>query len=275
MRIERFTDLHRMYELVEPLLMQNEAENNFMLGHIAGLAKEPANPDHFFGVVIDDNQTIEAVATRTPPWPMSITRGSDAAMDTLAEWVHANLPRLEEIAGPVESSMRCANTLAQLTGRSVQTRSMMRIFQLTKLIPPQACPGSMRAADESDLDRIVEWMDAFGVEIGEPHQIPRERLLQRLQKRHFHFWMNPDPVSVGGWTGRTPNGVRINAVYTPPEHRGRGYASNLVAALTKKMLVEGRKFCFLYTDAANPTSNKIYQQIGYEFVCDSVKLELV
>ena len=70
MRIERFSDLHRMYELVEPLLMQHEAENNFMLGHIAGLAKEPTNPDYFFGVAVDDDETIAVVATQTPPWPM-------------------------------------------------------------------------------------------------------------------------------------------------------------------------------------------------------------
>ena len=53
-----------------------------------------------------------------------------------------------------------------------------------------------------------------------------------------------------------------------PEFRGRGYASNCVAALTQKMLDQGRKFCFLYTDLSNPTSNKIYQQIGYRPVCD-------
>jgi predicted GNAT family acetyltransferase len=61
-------------------------------------------------------------------------------------------------------------------------------------------------------------------------------------------------------------------VYTPPGRRGRGYATALVAALSAELLAAGRRFCFLYTDLANPTSNRIYQRIGYERVCDSAEI---
>jgi hypothetical protein len=77
-------------------------------------------------------------------------------------------------------------------------------------------------------------------------------------------------VSLAGWGGRTPNGVRIGPVYTPPEHRRRGYGSAVTAAVTAEQLAAGRTFCFLYTDLANPTSNKIYTEIGYELVCDAI-----
>ena len=133
----------------------------------------------------------------------------------------------------------------------------------------------MRVAEARDLPLVFDWMDQFGREIGEPHSPPRARFEQRVNNGEYHFWEDPAPVSIGAWTGRTPNGVRINAVYTPPEHRARGYASNLVAALTQKMFDEGCKFCFLYTDAENPTSNKIYEQIGYQFVCDWANLQVV
>jgi predicted GNAT family acetyltransferase len=73
---------------------------------------------------------------------------------------------------------------------------------------------------------------------------------------------------MAAWAGPTPNGVRINMVYTPPQLRGRGYASNAVAGLTRHLLVSGRKFVFLYTDLDNPTSNKIYRQLGYEPVVE-------
>jgi predicted GNAT family acetyltransferase len=69
-------------------------------------------------------------------------------------------------------------------------------------------------------------------------------------------------------TGPTPNGVRVGAVYTPPELRGRGYASACTAAVTQRLLADGRRFCFLFTDLSNPTSNSIYQKIGYRPVCD-------
>ena len=77
------------------------------------------------------------------------------------------------------------------------------------------------------------------------------------------MWDHGGPVSMASATGPTPNGIRVNGVYTPPEHRGRGYATACVAALSARLLAEGRRFCFLFTDAANPTSNAIYQRIGY------------
>jgi predicted GNAT family acetyltransferase len=71
-----------------------------------------------------------------------------------------------------------------------------------------------------------------------------------------------------GYSGPTPNGIRIAPVYTPPELRGGGYASACTAETTRRLLKDGRRFCFLYTDLANPTSNSIYQRIGYRPVCD-------
>ena len=75
-------------------------------------------------------------------------------------------------------------------------------------------------------------------------------------------------MSWAGVGGRTPNGTRIGPVYTPPSERGHGYASALVAAASQAQLDEGLAFCFLFTDLANPTSNHIYQAIGYEPVTD-------
>jgi hypothetical protein len=75
---------------------------------------------------------------------------------------------------------------------------------------------------------------------------------------------------LAGWGGRTPNGIRIGPVYTPPDRRRRGYGSAVTAAVSAAELAAGRQFCFLYTDLANPTSNKIYMDIGYEPVCDAV-----
>ena len=76
------------------------------------------------------------------------------------------------------------------------------------------------------------------------------------------------PVSLAGFGSRTPNGIRVGPVYTPPERRGNGYASALVGRMTAALLEAGHRFCFLFTDLANPTSNGIYQRIGYEAVTD-------
>ncbi len=80
---------------------------------------------------------------------------------------------------------------------------------------------------------------------------------------------------MAAWAGRTPNGLRINYVYTPPELRGRGYATACVAALSRALLEAGNRYCCLYTDLANPTSNAIYRRIGYRPVCDAAMYALV
>jgi predicted GNAT family acetyltransferase len=86
------------------------------------------------------------------------------------------------------------------------------------------------------------------------------------------LWDDDGPASLAGFGGHTPNGIRIGPVYTPPERRGRGYASALVAELSAELLSQGRRFCFLYTDLADPTANRIYERIGYERVCESAEI---
>ena len=89
----------------------------------------------------------------------------------------------------------------------------------------------------------------------------------------FRIWeRSGEPVSFCGFSGRTPHGIRIGPVYTPPEHRGHGYATSLVAEVSAELLAVGYEFCFLFTDLANPTSNAIYQRIGYERVCECRQL---
>ena len=274
MKVTRHADIARFYEIVEPVLMEHEAENNFELGLSKRLSAEPPHPEHFYATVEDAGKVLVA-AMMTPPWPLALSRGPESAMDALARFVYDNRIGVNEVSGPVAPAQRCAKTLADLQSKSVEIKTMMRIMQLQRVIPPRPASGSMRVATMVDVELVVEWMEAFSRDIGESHDIPRSRIEQRIQNGEYHIWNDPAPVSIAGWAGLTPNGLRINAVYTPREFRGRGYASNCVAQLTQKLLDGGKKFCFLYTDAANPPSNKIYQQIGYEFVCDWANLRLV
>jgi predicted GNAT family acetyltransferase len=119
-------------------------------------------------------------------------------------------------------------------------------------------------------------MVAFGLEVldeDDPGRVEaRDIVDQRLDADHagFLLWeVAGVAVAVSGWGGPTPNGIRIGPVYTPPELRGRGYGTALVADLSQKLLDRGRRFCFLYTDLANPTSNALYERIGYVRVCES------
>src|SRR5262249_2708804 len=127
----------------------------------------------------------------------------------------------------------------------------------------------------ADRDLLIKWLidfeeEALGLRV---HDRTEKQVDNRLtgdpQLMGWRIWCDEGkPVSLVGYGGRTENGIRVGPVYTPPELRGHGYASACVAATSQELLDKGRKFCFLFTDLSNPTSNHIYQSIGYEPVSD-------
>jgi predicted GNAT family acetyltransferase len=141
----------------------------------------------------------------------------------------------------------------------------------------------MRVADGADRPLLLDWVTAFAGEALPGGALADSARLERSVDARlaggdagFGIWeVGGRAMSLAGFGGPTPNGIRIGPVYTPPELRGRGYASALTAAVTQLQLDRGRRFCFLYTDLANPTSNAIYIRIGYEKVCDSRELAFV
>ena len=119
---------------------------------------------------------------------------------------------------------------------------------------------------------LLDWMEGFTTEAhGVSDRRAAERMVdQRLASRNagLHLWIDGEPVCMAGASGPTATGIRIGLVYTPPGHRRRGYANAYVAALSQLLLDSGRQRCFLFTDLANPTSNSIYQGIGFRPLSD-------
>jgi predicted GNAT family acetyltransferase len=140
--------------------------------------------------------------------------------------------------------------------------------------------GGVRLGNPADRDLLVEWVDAFLAEALERRTVEEAAILVdrsfRAGTRTWYLWEDDGrPVSVAASAGPTPNGIRIGPVYTPPGLRRRGYASAATAAASQTELDNGRRYIFLFTDLSNPTSNKIYQQIGYEPVIDIDQLGFV
>jgi len=137
-------------------------------------------------------------------------------------------------------------------------------------------PGHMRWAQEEDVDTLVGWFLAFCDEAvpDAPPANPERNVRQFMHAGKLAVWDDHGIVSMTGSSRGTPHGKTISAVYTPPQYRGHGYASACVAALSQHLLDEGNRFCTLYTDLSNPTSNKIYQDIGYRPIADSSMIML-
>jgi len=147
----------------------------------------------------------------------------------------------------------------------------MRIFRLDEVCKPaRLAPGRMRATQPEDTALLEQWIRAFGDDVGETFRDPGRAAREGVAWGDLVVWdVAGEPRSMAARTRPTPNGCGVNLVYTPPSSRGKGYASALVAALSERLLKTGYDFCFLYTDLANPTSNHIYQEIGYHAVGDA------
>jgi predicted GNAT family acetyltransferase len=156
-----------------------------------------------------------------------------------------------------------------------------KIYQLERVTQPVGVGGRFRLAEESDREVLTHWSQAFAKESlpEKEHQTEeywRLRSERVIAARMAYLWeVDGAPVATAS-TGRpTKNGITVSGVYTPPEHRRHGYASALVADICQKMLDSGKRFCTLYTDVANPTSNKIYQAVGFREIAESKHLVFV
>lgn len=185
-------------------------------------------------------------------------------------------PDLPGVLGPKALTVLFAEEWARRTGQSSQLTVAERIYELTSVRSVTGVPGRMRKVREHDRPLVIDWLTAFHGEAlpagnEAPGEWARRMVEHRLQGDRdtgFVLWEDGTPVSLAGYIGRTPSGIRDGPVYTPPMYRRRGYASALIAEVSHMWLSMGCQRCFLFTDLANPTSNKIYQAVGYAPVTD-------
>jgi predicted GNAT family acetyltransferase len=256
-------------------LAAREAEHNLTLGILSALRRDPAPYDGpaYLAAVIDHGRVV-ATALRTPPYNLILSEvDHPGALPILVRDLRAE--RLPGAVGPPTAVRAFADAWVADAGGSWEVALNERIFRLSRIIPPRAADGAPRLAVSQDRPLLERWLIDFGREALNDDDGERARLSLddwvRGHSRRFWLWeVGGRPVSIVGAGGDTPNGIRIGPVYTPPADRGHGYASNLTASVSRTVLDEGRRFCFLYTDLANPTSNRIYQAIGYEPVTDAL-----
>jgi hypothetical protein len=282
MHAERLEDAAEFLTEAGPLLLADEARHNLILG-IAGTIRDSPDvyPLRSLWLVRKEGRPV-AAAIRTPPYNLILARPeSPLALEALADGIAEELPGVN---GCVPEADAFAEIWAGRTGARARTNMRQGVYALERVQPLRAVPGSPRVATLDDRDLVLQWWIAFAEEVlheGGPGRENAEAMVeQRLAApgRGFLLWEDGgDVVSLAGWGGATPNGIRIGPVYTPPDLRGHGYATALTAELSQRLLDGdlfdgGRRFCFLYTDLANPTSNGIYERIGYVRAAESAEI---
>ena len=276
MEVVQLSDPAEFLARAAPLLLADEARHNLILGIAGTLLDQPARYEQFALWLVEDAGAVVGAALRTFPYRLVLAQPlTAAALPALAD-VFEDLPG---VVGGVPEARGFADAWTARTGAVPRADMESGVYALERVVPPRPASGAHRPADERDRELLLDWLGAFSVEaLGEDTD---EAELQRMIDMRatgdpdyaFVLWEDDGrPVSVTGFGSPTPTGIRIGPVYTPPELRGRGYASALVAEVSQAHLDAGRRFCFLYTNLANPTSNKIYVDLGYERVCDSLQL---
>jgi hypothetical protein len=158
-----------------------------------------------------------------------------------------------------------ANAWERLSGCTLRERMAMTLYAAEDVNAIVSPGGEFRAATMDDLQTLADFVEQFSRDISEPVIDPAGHATTLIQQERLFVWVDEagEIVSMAAWAGPTPNGVRVNHVFTPPALRGRGYATACVAKLTLFLLASGRRFVCLFADSTNVTSNGIYRRIGY------------
>lgn len=269
MRLQRFDSIQNFWERVKDYLYQYEAEHNLLLGILQTLLHHPERyPEFPYLAIVQTDDNIAAIAIRTPPNKLLLSKAQNLqALELIVQdLLQEPLPGVSGLVTEVEAFVPLWQTL---TGQGAQPGLASRIYQLTQVEPVAIAKGALRLATEPDRPLLCQWFAAFYAEIDLGVNEEIERLVDiRLQQQSLHLWDDRTSVSMVGGNRFSSTAARIAPVYTPPQHRRQGYATAVVAALSQSFLDHGCDRCFLFTDLANPTSNSIYQQIGYRPICD-------
>lgn len=290
MHLKRFTNPQDFYDHIAPALSNHEAENNLIFGISQDIINGMYDPLEAYMACVEHEGVVLLAALRTPPNRLLLsyadvdvieTQGMDALVRDVRSTYGTDLTGVQ---GPSHIVKQFLEDWQDRTGQEYKLGMAQHIYKLTEVKPPQGVAGSLRYATDADFaGPVLEWITAFNTEaIGtQPDPERMRRWVARHQgadraTRGVMLWVVDDePVSMAAYMGPTPNGFRVGGVYTPPELRRRGYASACTAAVSQNILEMGRQFAFLFTDATNPTSNHIYQEIGYEYVCDTDEYRLL
>jgi uncharacterized protein len=279
MRFIQEQDASHLLAAVEGLLVQHEAENNLLLGLLSRIA-DGEDMGAVFGYGEQDGE-IRTVFLKTKGERLIISHGwlwqeADTDTERLARFVQTLTPDLPGVIGPIVQAKQFANAWQQLSGKQTELHMNQFIYQLEHVKDTGNAKGEIQAARSADFSLLRDWLIQFGEELGERRTIEQaDRIIGRLisQQKMYIWTVDGQAVSMAGCSRKSRNGAVINAVFTPQEHRQRGYAQALVGHLSAKLLLDGKRFCCLFTDADNDGLNKLYQRIGYKRVAESCAID--
>jgi RimJ/RimL family protein N-acetyltransferase len=272
------TDTEEFLSVAGEFLRTEPARNSVMLTVTADLlAAGPEAGPHgmLFGWWRPDAGPLAAAFMHTPGFPAVLSGMSETPAAALARDLSAAGRRVPGVNAGQQAAAAFTAAWRDRTGDAATVHRRMRLFRLGRLVPPAPGPaGTARLGSAADRELLTRWFGAFAREVDDdPGHDHRADIDQRLGYGGITVWEDGGvPVSVACLTRAVGGMARVGPVYTPPELRGRGYAAGATAAVSAAALDAGARAVVLYTDLANPTSNALYERLGYAPVEDRVVL---
>jgi hypothetical protein len=265
-------------------LEQNESENNRVLGLAYKLTEAPHYQDskpRFLLSILEQGKAV-GVAIMVPWWQSILSKFDtqiQPAMAHLVRYLREADVQIPKIHGPAPEAQAFSDCWIEgMPNVSAEVAMRMRTFEASAVADLPLSQGKLRLACMEDLPLMAQWHAAYLEETwGVTLNFHRAKSYaeQGIKDQELYIWDHDGPISIVRTDRPTKNGIAIHTVYTPPEHRNKGYATSSVLLLTKKLLAEGYSFCCLHTDLANPTSNSIYTKIGYVPMGDALEFDFV
>ncbi|MER5933418.1 GNAT family N-acetyltransferase [Streptomyces sp. NPDC002054] len=221
---------------------------------------------------LESGGEVSAIFYRTPRGRLTLTTLAPEQADTLAAHLAALGHSFTGVTADHDTATAFAEAWQRQTGAAPVRDWRGRLHRLHTLTPPEPVPaGRGRLVGEWDHEHLMSWCREFAADVGEVVSIDAASWEDtRFAEKRYTFWETPDgvPVSMAGVNPMVAGQVRVDPVYTPSHLRGRGYAGAVTVEVSRAALAAGATDVVLFTNPANPTSNALYQRIGYVPVTD-------
>lgn len=275
MIIYSYNQAKSFFAVMQEILEENETANCLMLGALQAYVDNPnADQSTLYLRTAHDLHGLIAAAVRT--WPHGLLLYHDQknyqdAYGMFATDLYNNAHNPPGVFAPREDAQQFARTWSVLSGMKTEIEVRERLYECSDVRNAAQTSGQLREPTHDELPMMVEWAQAMQTECSVPNADPnvQQRIEKSMQSHSLFVWADAGQVvSMAMKTRPIRHTVSISGVYTPPALRRKGYASALVSALTQRLLEAGYRSCNLFADLSNPTSNAMYQRIGYIPVID-------
>jgi len=272
-----YAETEAFSEKAEPLLYEQEDKYSLFLG-ILNQIKLGRYEDYFLALAENDEEVM-AACLMTPPHPLQLIdfKGEPEIENELAKLLLSTGIEVNGIVGDRETANRFALAWTAETGQKAHLLMDQGLYRADAVTPGlEKSPGTWRVANKKDAPLLEEWCLLFeaetGIKVSSAAEAAR-KIDAFIEGKEVYVWeVNGEVVSCMKRSRPSKHGITVSFVFTPQKHRRKGYARTLVAEVTEELLLEF-DFAMLYTDLKNPTSNKIYREIGYEQIANPVHLQ--